>query len=313
MKSLILAALAGIGLLSASASAQTAWGVSADGTLFYFDVNTPAVTTTVGLVGFTPEGIDFRPATNTLYAIDVGPNTTQLYTLNLATAAATPVGTGFASSGTNYTLAQNQEYGFDFNPKTLQADTSMRIRLVNTAGANLRLNSSTGGLAAVDTNLAIGTNSPFVSGAAYINNVPEAGGATTLYDIDTRNASLYTQVPPNAGTLNLVGPLGATITNVQTGVGFDVYTDPLSTDPTLAGDEAFAVLKRPDAPVGGPLGAYLLYDVNLATGQITNGALVGDPMSPRDFTGGFAVQPGPIPEPALLSLVAFGAMLLRRR
>ena len=142
----------------------------------------------------------------------------------------------------------------------------MRIRLISTNGENLRLNSNTGLVAAVDVDLAIepGSNAPFTDAAAYINNVPEVGGTTILYDMDIRNNSLYTQSPPNNGTMNLVGPFGVTIT-VQRGIGFDVYTDPLSVDATIGGDTAYAVLKRADT-VGG---AYLIYNVNLATGGIT--------------------------------------------
>jgi hypothetical protein len=59
----------------------------------------------------------------------------------------------------------------------------------------------------VDLNIQPGGASPFVDGAAYINNVPNmATLATTLYDMDSRNDAVCTQNPPNNGTLNLVGP-----------------------------------------------------------------------------------------------------------
>ena len=64
-----------------------------------------------------------------------------------------------------------------------------------------------------------------------------------------------------------------------------------------------AVLRR-SATAGG---SYLLYDVNLATGAITNGRLVGGGL---DFTGGFAV----VPEPGAAALVALVVpVLLGRR
>ena len=294
-------------LCHAPAAAQTGYGVDANFTLFSFDVTAPATSTTIGNVGFLPEAIDFRPGTNQLYAIDVGAATTQLYTINIANGAATPVGAGFASTGVDYNLTGNQSFGFDFNPKTLQADTSMRIRLISTNGENLRLNSSTGLIAAVDVDLAIAPNgaAPFTDAAAYINNIPEVGGTTILYDMDIRNNSLYTQDPPNNGTMNLVGAFGAGIGNVQRGIAFDVYTDPLSVDATIGGDSAYAVLERPDAPINGPLGAYLLYHVNLATGAITGGALVD---GGRNFDGGFAIAPG-VPEPSTFALAAMAAML----
>ncbi|MBA4104687.1 MAG: hypothetical protein C0485_02935 [Pirellula sp.] len=289
-------------LCHAPASAQTGYGVDANFTLFSFNVTAPATSTTIGNGGFLPEAIDFRPGTNQLYAIDVGATTTQLYTINITNGAATPVGAGFATVGVDYNLAGNQSFGFDFNPKTLQADNSMRIRLISTNGENLRLNSSTGLVAAVDVDLAIepGSNAPFTDAAAYINNVPEVGGTTILYDMDIRNNSLYTQSPPNNGTMNLVGSFGVTI-SVQRGIGFDVYTDPLSVDATIGGDSAYAVLKRADTAGG----AYLIYDVNLATGGITGGALVD---GGRNFDGGFAIAPG-VPEPSTLALAAMAAVL----
>ena len=168
----------------------------------------PAPVTNIGApLPFVPEGIDFRPSSSTLYAIDVGPNTVQLYTINILTGAPTAVGAGFNSTGPGYDLTTSSNFGFDFNPKTLQGDGSMRIRLVNTSNQNLRLNSSTGLVANVDTPLVIPpAQSPFVDAVAYINNKAEgAGPATTLFDMDSRNDSLYTQAPPNDGTLNLVG------------------------------------------------------------------------------------------------------------
>ena len=144
-------------------------------------------------------------------------------------------------------------------------------------------------------------SSPFVDAAAYINNIPEIGGTTALYDMDSRNDKLYLQSPPNNGTLTEVGAFGVSI-DALANMGFDIYTTPGDADPTIVGDFGFAVLQRPDAPIGGPFGAYLLYDVNLATGATTNGALVGPAASPYDFVGGFSVLPVPIPEPSSLVL-----------
>lgn len=304
-----LALLAVASLGSSTAHAQLAYGVNAAGNLFRFNVDDPANVTVLGPVGFVPEGIDFRPSSSTLYAIDIGQNTSQLYTLNIANGAATPVGAGFTSSGVvndiSYDLIGNQTFGFDFNPTTLQGDTSMRIRLVSTSGVNLRLNSLTGQITAVDSTLAIGASSAFVDAAAYINNFATAGGVTSLFDMDSRNDSLYLQNPPNAGTLTLVGAFGATI-DASRGIGFDILTQPGDLDPGIGGDDGYAVLKRPDSPPDGPTGAYLLYDVNLATGQITNGALVGPAATPYDFDGGFALLP--IPEPGTLALAAMGML-----
>ena len=297
--------------------AQTGFGVDGNGNLFSFDVTAPGSIpiTPIGNVGFVPEGIDFRPGTNTLYAIEIGAATTQLFTVDISTAVATPVGAGFNTidAGLGYNLGGSQRFGFDFNPSTLQRDNSMRIRLVGQNSDNLRLNSSTGLINTVDTDLLIPpSSSPFVDGAAYLNNVPNAGTfATTLYDMDSRNDSLYTQNPPNNGTLNLVGAFFAGIgENANEGIGFDIYTVPGDADPSTTGDSAYAVLTRPNTQSG----AYLLYEVSLGLGTISNGKLVGPVGSPSDFTGGFAIAPLPIPEPGSGTFsLGHAALGLRRK
>lgn len=305
---------AGVSLLVgvAAASAQVGYGVNANGMLFRFDLTNPnGAVVNIGNVGFVPEGIDFRPGTSTLYAIDIGPNTTQLYTIDITTGAAAAVGTGFSSSGGGtagpaYNLGGEQTYGFDFNPTTLQGDGGMRIRLVSSGGSNLRLNSLTGGVAAIDSPLNGGANG--AEAAAYTNSAAAtAGGATTLYVMNAATNALYTQIPPNAGTLNLVGQFGVTINNSIANINFDILTDPGSGQNT-----AYAVLRRPDAPSNGPLGAWMLYQVNLATGQILQGALVGidGGDAPADFTGGLAVI---IPAPGVLALAPIGLLATLRR
>jgi hypothetical protein len=294
--------------------AQTGFGVDANFNLFSFDVTAPGSIpiTSIGNVGFLPEGIDFKPGTNTLYAIDIGPITTQVYTINISTAAATPTTASFPSVGAGYNLTGNQHFGFDFDPSSLDGGGNFQIRLVSTNGENLRINSGNGSLTSNDTDLLIqpGSNSPFTDAAAYINNVPsQATFATTLYDMDVRNNSLYIQSPQNTGTLTLVGAFGATIV-ANVGIGFDVYTVPGDVDPTIGGDSAYAVLTR-NATNGG---AYLLYQVNLATGAIFNGKLVGPAGTPSDFSGDFAIAPLPVPEPATFAMVTLvvAAVAVRR-
>jgi hypothetical protein len=311
LHSRVFCAIAVAALTAATAQAQSfiAYGVNSSNQLFRFDTATPAAVTPIGApLSFLPEGIDFRPSSNTLYAIDVGPNTTQLYTIDINTAVATPVGDGFNSADVAYNLTGNQSFGFDFNPTTLQADTSMRIRLVSTNGENMRLNSSTGEIAVVDTDLLIGgAASPFVDGAAYENNIANmATMSTTLYDMDSRNNALYRQDPPNAGNLVLIGDFGLTI-DAERGIGFDIGTNPN----TLA-NSAFAVYTRPDSPVGNE-GEYMIYNVNLATGATTGGALVGG--GPYyDFDGGFSVRFVPEPTSILLWIgTVCGTLSFRRR
>ena len=311
-RDVILRGICACALLALAATishAQTGFGVNANGSLFRFDVTAPGSIpiTTIGNLGIVPEAIDFRPGTNVLYAIDIGATTTQLYRVNISNAAITPVGPGFASAvAGSYDLTGNQRFGFDFNPSTLQADNSMRIRLVGTNTDNLRLNSDTGLVAVSDTDLLIqpGGASPFVDAAAYINNVPNmATFATTLYDMDSRNDTLYTQNPPNSGQLNAVGLLlPGSSDDINVGIGFDIYTVPGDVDVGIGGDSAYAVLTRN----GTQNGAYLLYQVNLLTGAISNGKLVGPVGTPADFTGGFAIAPQLVPEPTTLFMFVLG-------
>jgi hypothetical protein len=281
---------------------QLAYGVDSQGNLFNLNLSAPSVTTTIGNLGFVPDGIDFRSGTNTLFAIDVGPSAVQLYTIDLGNAAATAVGSGFALSGTvggvSYDLTGATAYGFDFNPTTLQADGSIRIRFVANNGVNLRLNSSTGGLAAVDGGIAGN-----VGAVAYINNAQQTmGGATALYDVDYTTDSLFLQNPPNAGTLVSVGSLGV---NVSQNIAFDIFTDPNSSDTGIGGDFAYLV----DSNSGGAA----IYSLNLGTGAAT---IFGS--ANRDFAGGFALAGATaVPEPAHFGLGAAAALgvaaMLRRR
>ena len=298
------AAFAGALSLFSIAHAQVVgYGVTSTGVLFYFDVDNPATVTTVGTLPFVPEGIDFRPGTGVLYALDVGAATTQLYTVSVSNATVAPVGGGFPSQVTgqlagNYSLI-GTTIGFDFNPRTLQGDGSVRIRVVASNGTNLRLNSNTGTVAAVDTPLDYPNTDPnaaafpAVDAAAYTNSARSTtgtSGTTTLYVYDFSTDDLATQNPPNAGQLNTVGPMGASV-NAASGISFDIVTDPGSVDDGIGGDRGYVVMKRPDAPIGNE-GKYLIYDVNLSTGQITGGRLVGG--GAFDFGGGFAALMTPL-------------------
>ncbi len=152
-------------------------------------------------------GIDFRPANNVLYGLST---TNRLYTIDLTSAVATPVSTlSVPLSGT--------DFGFDFNP------VPDRLRVVSDADQNLRINVDSG-MVTNDTKLAFATTSPntgvnpTVSALGYTNSFAGAT-ATALYGIDTGLNALVLQNPPNAGTLNTVGPLGFDISEIA---GFDI-------------------------------------------------------------------------------------------
>jgi hypothetical protein len=208
-------------------------------------------------------GIDRRPATGDFYVLlQSGPTTLVL--------VKAPV-TGEPSTVGTITLASPASaFGMDFNP------TVDRIRIVSNAGENLRVNPDTaaivdadpatdgtqrdGTLAYAPGDANAGTGAPVVAGAAYTNNLAGAT-TTTLYDIDYARNILVTQVPPNAGTLNTVGPLGVDVTER---FGFDISAAPAG----VAGTALVAGI------VTGSTGSQLLA-VNLATGDATPLGQVG--------------------------------------
>jgi hypothetical protein len=197
-------------LLPASLHAETAYALNGRNMLIRFDTNTPGFTDDTKLIrGLQPGesilGIDFRPANGMLYGLG---SQSRLYTIDLTTGIASPVGTApFA------TPLEGTEFGFDFNP------TVDRIRVVSNTGQNLRLHPDTGAVAAVDSRLNSENMAGYrIVGSAYTNSV--AGATTTvLYNIDAELRALVTQIPPNDGKLNEVGMMNIDLSEVA---GFDI-------------------------------------------------------------------------------------------
>jgi Domain of unknown function (DUF4394) len=186
------------------------YGVTATNNLIQYNADASTVAINNVSISGLPAGekilaIDFRPATGQLYGL--GSNS-RLYIINHITGAATAVGTSSFSPSIGGSLV-----GFDFNP------TVDRIRLVTSAGQNLRLNPETGTVAATDAN--INPAGPSIVSVAYTNSMAGAS-STTLYDIDIATNKLYKQDPPNNGTLVEVGLLGITSGNES---GFDISPD----------------------------------------------------------------------------------------
>ena len=266
-------------LLSASTMfGATIYLTNTANSLLRIDSATPGViAATVGITGLQSGeslvGIDFRPFNGVLYGIG---STSRIYTLNVATGAATQIGSAglFTLSGANF--------GVDFNP------VPDRIRVTSNTGQNLRLNPNDGTLSATDTSLAYAAGdvnaglNPGVVASAYTNSFAGAS-TTTLYNIDIARGVLAVQSPPNNGTLNTIGNLGVFSTNQ---VGFDI----------LGGSgTAFASLTNAN-------GISSLYTINLATGAAT---LVGGIGTGQTITGLAAVSD--VPEPTTLSLLFVGA------
>lgn len=211
-----------------------AYATSADNKLFRFNPMSPMMNS-VDLIGLsngeTVVGLDFRPVNGALYAIT---NQSRLLTVNTANGQVTAIGSALmpALSGTSF--------GFDFNP------TVDRIRLVSNTGQNLRLHPDLGTVVFTDGMLNPGT--PNVNSGAYDNNFASST-ATTLYVIDSENDMMYRQIPPNAGTLVQVGPLGV---NIEAENGFDVGG---------ASNMAFGLLKSNNMTA--------VYRLNLTNGAAT--------------------------------------------
>ena len=271
------------------AHAEAVVGLTSTNALVTFDTATPMnasmPVTISGLIGAneTILGIDRRPANGLLYGLG---SSGRLYTLNTLTGAAT-----FASQISGATLS-GTAFGVDFNP------VPDRLRITSNAGQNLRIDVTTG-VAAIDAALNGPTTS--VAGSAYTNNF--AGTAsTTLYGISSATDSLYTQFPPNAGTLTLVGALGFDTVAVT---GFDI---------SGTSGLAFASLTNGDTAESS------FYSINLATGAATLiGAfgIGGNPALAAPLLG-IALNVGVIPEPGsyallLAGLLAVGSIVHRRR
>ncbi|WP_332875934.1 DUF4394 domain-containing protein [Massilia sp. S19_KUP03_FR1] len=156
-------------------------------------------------------GIDFRPADGLLYAVS---SLGRVYTLNGSTGAATLKST-LAADATDTTLPftalAGTSFGVDFNP------VADRLRIVSNTGQSLRINVDTG---ATTTDGAIngGAVNTAINAAAYTNSF--AGTATTtLFVIDAANNTVYTQNPPNNGTLTVPVALGVAASSIG---GFDI-------------------------------------------------------------------------------------------
>jgi Domain of unknown function (DUF4394) len=225
-------------------------GLTRDGVLVCFEANQPRGADVIGRIrGLQTDtklvGIDFRPATGSLYGLgDAG----GVYVINAANARAN------LRARLNVAL-EGTRFGVDFNP------TVDRLRIVSNTGQNLRANVDDGTtledgdlnyLGPPPVNPALG-----VTAVAYTNNDASPNTATTLFDIDTSLDQVAIQAPPNAGVLN---PTGKLMADAPNNVGFDIYSTVVSNGWT-ANNKAFASF-------GGPRGG-TFYTVSVLTGRVT--------------------------------------------
>jgi hypothetical protein len=244
--------LAFAGAVAAQPTATNIFAVTSSNQLIRFNTRTPGTVVTLGPItglqgGENVLGIDFRPLTGELFAL--GSNS-RLYRVNKTTGAATFVATlSTALNGTSF--------GVDFNP------TVDRLRIVSNTGQNLRVNPANG---ATIVDGAINGAATGADGAGYLNSFNGAT-ATTLFDVSATTDTLYTQNPPNNGTLVVVGALGIDITAVN---GFDI---------SPIGNAAFGAFT-----VGGVTG---LYTVNTTSGAASLVGSIGTGATPLS---GFAAE-----------------------
>lgn len=252
----------GIGVLPTATptAANDIYGITASNRLIGFTRNDPGTLFLNRVITGLPAnevllGVDVRPSNSVLYALGKTSGTStaaRLYTINLSTGAATQVGTLAANPvpPDPYAGLNGTSFGMDFDPTV---DT---LRIVSDTGQNLSVNPST---ALVTTGAALAESTPVITAAAYSSNFNGAA-ATTLYVLNTpsasTNATLFTQNPPNDGTLNEIGSLGVA---AGASVTFDI----------LGGQDGLvlAALQK------GSNGYSTLYNVNLTTGAAT---LIGD-------------------------------------
>jgi len=264
----ILAALSLVGIGAGSSQAASRWdridcavngkrdrdldvvGLTRAGRLVCFEANNPRGATVIGKIsGLQTDtklvGIDYRPATGSLYGLG---NQGGVYVLNPANARAN------LRARLNVALSGTQ-FGVDFNP------TVDRLRLVSDTGQNLRANVDDGTTTTDAPLNYLGpppvNPAPGITGVAYTNNDASPNTATTLFDVDTNLDQLAIQAPPNAGTLN---PTGKLLADAGDNVGFDIYSTVVNNGWTMQND-AFASF---GTQTGGTF-----YSVNLLTGTVT--------------------------------------------
>lgn len=214
-------------------------------------------------------GIDGRPATGQLFGLGVNgaTDTGTLYLIDPQNGAATVVGAAASqvSLTSNATAVDFDatSWGFDFNPAV------DRIRVINSNGANFRINQLTGLAVDADANGANGTTpdgtvaGAAINGAAYSNSFSPTT-ATTLYTLDAANNRLSIQEPANSGVQTAGRPItiGGFPLDFTGDAGFDI---PQGVNAPATGQEApgtgYATLT-----VGG---GTLLYGIDLPSGAVS--------------------------------------------
>ena len=192
--------------------------------------------------GVTLRGVDFRPKTGDLYGVG---SDSVVYRVNPSTGIAIAEGPAFTPA------LRGKAFGVDFNPVV------DKIRVVSDDRQNLRLNVDEGTVLMQDADLNPGT--PQVVAAGYENSSFSftQPTATTLHVVDAASDSLFTQNPPNNGTLT--NPRKLRGIDVGLNAGFDI-----------AGDDNMGFLSNAKSGRGSEL-----YTVDVATGKTKSLGRIG--------------------------------------
>ncbi|HYH62780.1 MAG TPA: DUF4394 domain-containing protein, partial [Solirubrobacterales bacterium] len=231
--SLLVAISAAMGLPS-GAGAQlpdsTLWGLPGNGnSLVQFRADGPSVLTDSVVITGLQQGerlaaVDFRPRTGQLYGIGVeGLDTIRVYTINTDSGRAAQI-PGSAPIAVN----ASSSWGMGFNP------TSDRIRVVNSADENMRINPNSGARSDSPLNdTDLNPASEIVTGVGYdrsFDSGAPVGARTTLYGIAAGPSDTLVTIgginstpSPNTGIVNPVGE--GTGLPLEGDVGLDVGLD----------------------------------------------------------------------------------------
>lgn len=254
--------------------------------------------------GDTLVSIDRRPQNGFLYGLgyNATAGTVQLYNVSSQTAVATPIGTVgsfVAADGTTAVrigVDATTTFGIDFNP------TVDRVRVVNSAGQNFRMNPNNGALVDFDAATAGvqmdgGINGPTMSvqETAYTNSAPSAA-VTTQYTVDQTIDAVCIQNPPNNGTQTMCAPLSVPVETVQ---GFDIPPSVTVTTSAAAATGLGTAVVRASGRTQDEL-----ININLTSGAVTT---LG-PVGPTGIIGVALQTPAATP---LIALSADGTQLSR--
>lgn len=191
--------------------------------------------------GVSLRGIDFRPKTGDLYGVG---SDSVVYRVNPSTGIAIAEGPAFTPA------LRGKSFGVDFNPVV------DKIRVVSDDRQNLRLNVDEGTVLSADADLNPGM--PQIVAAGYENSSFSftQPTATKLHVVDAASDTLFTQDPPNNGTLTNPRKL-------RVDVGLNAAFD-------IAGDDNMGLLSNAKSGRGSEL-----YTVDVPTGKTKSLGRIG--------------------------------------